>query len=310
MDKKRIEPEINFKNLLKNPLRLFGWVYPAVIIVIIILGIFYVKNINDVSFNTMPVINYDSLMTVPDLAEKKGGIMPALNLELVANPTDEFIAKGKEQFNTICASCHGEKGMGDGSAAAGLNPKPRNFHQTDGWTNGRTIVDMYKTLQEGIIKNGMAAYEYLSPEERFSIIYYIRTFAEFPKVAESDISYLDGTYNLSKGIVIPNQIPIEKAMQLVEQESQIKNIKKACDFVKNNSDSPGAKLFFKVAKDRMRIFNSMLNGNLSSDQNKFINAVISDPVEIGFSSSVDRLNSEQWNLLFNFLSNSLKNINS
>ena len=36
-------------------------------------------------------------------------------------------AKGAETYKMYCLPCHGEKGMGDGVAAAALNPKPRNF---------------------------------------------------------------------------------------------------------------------------------------------------------------------------------------
>ncbi len=34
---------------------------------------------------------------------------------------------GKQSYNTICASCHGETGKGDGIAAAALDPKPRDL---------------------------------------------------------------------------------------------------------------------------------------------------------------------------------------
>jgi len=36
-------------------------------------------------------------------------------------------AKGAEVFKTFCASCHGDKGAGDGVAGQALNPKPQNF---------------------------------------------------------------------------------------------------------------------------------------------------------------------------------------
>lgn len=31
-------------------------------------------------------------------------------------------------FGTRCSTCHGPEGRGNGPGAAGLNPKPRNFH--------------------------------------------------------------------------------------------------------------------------------------------------------------------------------------
>ena len=37
------------------------------------------------------------------------------------------LAKGKETFKTICATCHGEGGKGDGPGAQGIQPPPRDF---------------------------------------------------------------------------------------------------------------------------------------------------------------------------------------
>lgn len=40
------------------------------------------------------------------------------------NGNQAAIEAGKGIYNSNCASCHGEKGMGDGPAANSLNPKP------------------------------------------------------------------------------------------------------------------------------------------------------------------------------------------
>lgn len=41
--------------------------------------------------------------------------------------SEEVFAKGKELYDTVCLACHGQKGNGKGPAAAGRNPKPRDF---------------------------------------------------------------------------------------------------------------------------------------------------------------------------------------
>ena len=170
MIKRKLEDEINFKDLIKNPLRLFGWIYPLFFLLLIVLGVMYVKNLRQISYNQQPVLLQDSIRVWQDIEEKKGGILPAVDLTTLSNPSQDLIAAGKELYDANCQSCHGADGKGDGAAGVALNPKPRNFHETEGWTNGRTFTDLYKTLQVGIIQNGMAAYEYIAPQNRVAII--------------------------------------------------------------------------------------------------------------------------------------------
>ena len=63
------------------------------------------------------------------------------------SPTEE----ARTTFHTICATCHGEDGMGNGPGAAALNPKPRNY--TDKAWQASVTDDQIKK----IILNGGAA---------------------------------------------------------------------------------------------------------------------------------------------------------
>lgn len=75
------------------------------------------------------------------------------------------LQKGQEIFNQNCASCHGEKGSGDGAAAESLNPKPRNYKApASQWKNGNTEAGILKTLNNGIPKSPMVAYKFLGDE--------------------------------------------------------------------------------------------------------------------------------------------------
>lgn len=87
----------------------------------------------------------------------------------------DAVSAGKKLYTTYCAVCHGDRGKGDGIAAAGLNPKPADHtsakvqSQSDGaifWkiTNGRAPIA------------SMASYKNtLSETQRWQLVTYIRT---------------------------------------------------------------------------------------------------------------------------------------
>ena len=73
-NKKNIEAEIDFKSLLKNPLRLFGMSYIYFFVLILLIGVFFVKNLSSISYNTQPESYIDSLAAGLDILQKKGGM--------------------------------------------------------------------------------------------------------------------------------------------------------------------------------------------------------------------------------------------
>jgi mono/diheme cytochrome c family protein len=65
-------------------------------------------------------------------------------------------AEAKKIFEQRCVLCHGAKGLGDGQAAAGLNPKPRNY--TDqAWQASVTDEHLDKVILEGGPAVGLSA---------------------------------------------------------------------------------------------------------------------------------------------------------
>ncbi|HEY4800958.1 MAG TPA: cytochrome c [Bacteroidia bacterium] len=95
--------------------------------------------------------------------------------DLIKNPLEDNLTaakEGKKLYLQNCAVCHGDKGKGDGIAAAGLTPKPANHtsdkvqNQSDGaifWkmTTGRPPMASYK--------------EALTETQRWQLVNYIRT---------------------------------------------------------------------------------------------------------------------------------------
>jgi len=292
MNKLKYEDEIKFKELLKNPLRLFGLSYFYFFVIILLLGIFYIKNIESISYNTVPISFIDSLKIDRDIPEKKGGAMPAVDLKMIANPTTEIISKGKELFDSNCKSCHGDQGNGDGPAGVALNPKPRNFHQKEGWTNGNKFSEIYQTLQEGIVKNGMAAYEYISPSDRISIINYIRSLDQFPVIEENEILMLDATYNLSQAVDMPNQIPVKKAIEKIIYE----NLQSDFDRI----DSEMKKILVQNSFNPEKAYAGILITAREKSFDEFVSAISLNPTDFYLSANIKKLSKNEWQKIYSF----------
>jgi mono/diheme cytochrome c family protein len=88
------------------------------------------------------------------------------------------IAKGKEIFNGKggCFSCHGPEGKGDGIAAAGMEPSPRNFTNKQ-FDSLRTPGEMMWVLKNGSPNTPMIAVipAQITESEGWEVIAYERS---------------------------------------------------------------------------------------------------------------------------------------
>jgi len=87
-------------------------------------------------------------------------------------PTPENLVAGKEQFNTYCAPCHGESGMGNGPVAHILSTPPKDL--VTGLSKGLPDGYIYGAIRDGILS--MPSYKEEMPEEqRWQVVLYIRS---------------------------------------------------------------------------------------------------------------------------------------
>jgi mono/diheme cytochrome c family protein len=298
----------NFKetiNKLKSdPGKILGFVYSYILIVIIALGILYITNLGNIARQSIPLVAADTTK-VNDLPVVEPGIIPPINIMEISTPGEEALAQGKEIYTIICASCHGEDGMGNGPASTGLNPPPRNFVNKDGWKNGPKISGIYTTLEQGIPGSGMIAYNYLPPSERIALAHYIRqTFIpDAPVDSESELVQLDQLFSLSQGKEIPAQIPVAKAMDLIlnENNSTVQTIVQKVNQVSSDSDA-GARIFNRVTSNKLRALTTLNSDQTwKRDYQKFISSVIYNVSTNGFNNNVFKLSSNDWNVLYNYM---------
>jgi mono/diheme cytochrome c family protein len=87
-------------------------------------------------------------------------------------PTPENLARGKQQFDTYCAPCHGESGRGSGPVAHLLAKPPKDLIAG----SSKFLPDgyIYGAIRDGILS--MPSYaEEMPPEQRWQAVMYIRS---------------------------------------------------------------------------------------------------------------------------------------
>jgi mono/diheme cytochrome c family protein len=91
-----------------------------------------------------------------------------------ANPLGaDAAADGAEVFAVNCASCHGEKGYGDGPAGAALDPAPKNLVDVAALAGDDYLYWRINTGKEG---TAMVAWKgVLTDEQIWELVAFIRT---------------------------------------------------------------------------------------------------------------------------------------
>ncbi len=111
----------------------------------------------------------------------------------------ELIEKGKKIYDKRCIYCHGEKGDAKAPATPRSYPEPRDF------TNGifkikntprgelATDQDIFKVITKGMPGTSMPAWPEISNEERWGLVYYIKSFSDRFKKGKAPAEIKVGT---------------------------------------------------------------------------------------------------------------------
>ncbi len=212
------------EEIKNSPGTIFGLVFPYFLVIGLIMGLYFVSNIEFISRQKVQPVLLDTVKVL-DLTTQESKLIPPVDLNQIKTASAELLAEGENLYKINCASCHGETGAGGGPASVGMNPAPRNFTSKDGWKNGTKLSGIYTTLKEGITGSSMIAYDFLKPQEKFAIAHYIRkNFIPEPDIdTDDDLRSLDALYNLSAGTFVPAQIPVAAAEQIKLNESNNEN---------------------------------------------------------------------------------------
>jgi high-affinity iron transporter len=101
------------------------------------------------------------------------GLAERLGVSLDETPAQTpLLARGAEVYRSSCASCHGDLGLGNGPAAAGLDPAPANL--ADGAAlRDASPLDFYRRITIGVAGTAMPSYEgTLTADDRWAAAVY------------------------------------------------------------------------------------------------------------------------------------------
>jgi len=297
------------EEIKQNPAMVFGLFYPYILVILLGVGIYYLANEANVAQQKIPPLTTPSVQ-VADLTLQQPKVIPPVDVNQISVPTPELIAIGSKIYKSTCAVCHGDEGTGIGPGSVGLNPAPRNFTNHDGWINGETITGIYTTLQEGTLNSSMIAYDFLTPEENFGLVHYIRSeFIDDPPVDdEMDLSGLDMLYDLSAGMKVAGQMPTESAMQLIIENHAQKfdKITTVVENINKNLGSKSSQLLIGVIDNLQLALSALENSDKwQGSEDMFIKFLTTNVNQNGFNGKIFNLSSDEWNTLYNYLNNIL-----
>lgn len=113
--------------------------------------------------------------------------------------SSDAIAAGKKVYEERCYYCHGIKGDGKGPVAPRLDPKPRNFTRNEYKVRSTelgmlpTDEDLFRIITSGVEGTAMPFWSTLRADERWQVIFYIKTFNEDFKGKDSrKVAQLEG----------------------------------------------------------------------------------------------------------------------
>lgn len=299
----QLHDETDFRELLRKPSKLFGYSYVYFFFALVALGTYYASKLNEIGKMSVIPLVADSTRLVTDIPYKSSYQIPPVDAMKAGVPSDSLIARGKILFKTNCASCHGDDGQGDGPAAHTMNPKPRIFRSASGWTNGTKVSEMFKTLEEGIVRNNMPSYNYVPAIDRFALIHYVRSLVSGASVdSAADLQQLESIYKLSQGRISPGQIPIRKAALLMAVESApiVGSVEIGAKKISSEQDSCTS-LFSRVAGSPVKVLVALQAMGSATNFDEFVQRVSANPLEMGFLPRVNQLSAQEWKVLYEYL---------
>ncbi len=176
-----------------------------------------------------------------------------------------------------------------------MNPRPRNFTSSNGWTNGYNLPAIYKTVSMGVPGTSMASFNYLSRNDRMALAHFVQSLGAFPHGAGSPEALEALSKELATpGEKTPNKIPVSMAMAKLEQEFTAARPLA----VAPEDHSPGAEIFRRMVQNPIRAAQVLAGSEKwRKGPAELAASILPGAPGNGFSMSAATLSAEEWKQL-------------
>jgi mono/diheme cytochrome c family protein len=239
-----------------------------------------------------PVVGESGWLDPTEFPPKKRTVILPVDPKTLLKRSDELMKYGKDLFEKDCIQCHGTLGRGDGAAAAGMTPPPRNFTSPAGWKNGYDLPGIFKTLSEGIQGTSMAPFDYLLRKERMELAHYVQSLGALHNTASPQAMEALSKELASAGETTPNTIPVSMAMTKLEQEFA------APQPLAMSGGDQGAEILRQVVINGSRAAQVLTESQAwRATPSDLAAAILPDAPENGFSVGTAKLSPSEWKIL-------------
>ncbi len=242
-----------------------------------------------------PVVGEPGWLDPTEFPPQRGREIPPVDAKTLIAYSPALVEEGSVLFKQNCVQCHGMLGLGNGPAAATLNPRPRNFTGPEGWTNGYDLPSIFKTLSEGVKGTGMASFDYLSKADRMALAHYVQALGTFPHGTGTPEALAALTTELSSaGERTPNRIPVSMAIAKLVQE-----FKAPPPLAIDAGDhTAGAEALRRAVSDPVRAAQSLSDcAEWRADPKELAASILNGAPANGFFVSTATFGAEDWKAL-------------
>lgn len=173
------------------------------------------------------------------------------------------LSRASALYQAQCASCHGVAGVGDGTLASRLEPKPIAFTDQQR-ARSRSLMALHQVISQGVDGTSMPAFASLSEEDRWSLAFFVGSLSYGDKEIDAGESVFAKDNDVYKALpdmsalVTVTEEELAKALQEPKARTAMAYARSHPEIIKQQQERTGVALARKLLQESL---NALKNGD-------------------------------------------------